>query len=305
MKKLKTLINQLLTLFLFISFAKGLVSCESNKSTQYSQTDSPREVKEVYEGWRLGIQAWTLHKYSFYQALDKVDSLGLKWIEAYPGQQLYSDDTTTRLIHTMTAKLRKELKNKLNEKGISIVNYGVVNMTNDKAECRKIFEFAKEMGIETITAEPLMYAIEMIDTLCQEYQIKLAIHNHPKPSVYWHPDAELRVFRNRSDWIGSCADVGHWMRMNIDPVDALKKLEGRIICLHLKDVDKFGDPDAEDVIFGTGEGKFDEILAELDRQNFKGVFSIEYEANWYNSMSDIHKCIDIFNTKASELAQNK
>ena len=38
--------------------------------------------------------------------------------------------------------------------GITLVNYGVVGLPNNEAECRKVFDFAKEMGIETIVSEP-------------------------------------------------------------------------------------------------------------------------------------------------------
>ncbi len=38
------------------------------------------------------------------------------------------------------------------------------------------------------------------------------------------------------------------------------------------------------------------ILAELDRQNFDGVFTIEYEHNWENSVPDIKKCVEYLNS---------
>ena len=52
----------------------------------------------------------------------------------------------------------------------------------------------------------------MIDKLCQKYEIKLAIHNHPKPTGYWHPANVLEALDGRSKWIGVSADVGHWVR---------------------------------------------------------------------------------------------
>jgi hypothetical protein len=92
------------------------------------------------------------------------------------------------------------------------------------------------------------------------------------------------------------------MRSGINPVEAIKKLRGRIISLHFKDLNEFGNRDAHDVIWGTGAGDVKAILTELDRQNFKGVFSIEYEHNWLNSMPEIAGCVAFFRKVAAELS---
>jgi len=60
------------------------------------------------------------------------------------------------------------------------VNYGVVGLPNDEASCRKVFEFAKKMGLRAVTAEPEPAAMDLIEKLVKEYDIGMAIHNHPK-----------------------------------------------------------------------------------------------------------------------------
>jgi hypothetical protein len=60
--------------------------------------------------------------------------------------------------------------------------------------------------------------------------------------------------------------------------------------------------EAHDVPWGTGVSQAGAILAELDRQNFKGVFSIEYEHNWLNSMPEIKKCVGFFRKTQAELS---
>lgn len=50
-------------------------------------------------------------------------------------------------------------------------------LPNDEAQCRKVFDFAKEMGIETIVSEPPKEAFDLIEKLCEEYKINVAIHN--------------------------------------------------------------------------------------------------------------------------------
>jgi len=256
---------------------------------------------DVCDGWRLGVQAYTFRKFTFYEAVDKTASLGLDWIEAYPGQRLSKERPNVIFHHNMSPEIRKEVKRKLRGAGIKLINYGVIGLPNNEAECRKVFDFAKDMGIETIVSEPPEEAFDMVDRLCKEYHIKVAIHNHPKPSRYWNPDKVLEVCKGRSKWIGACADIGHWMRSGVNPLGAIKKLEGRIICLHFKDLNDFGKRRAHDVIWGTGKANVRALLEELHRQNFKGVFSIEYEYNWKKSLPEIRQCVQYFNKVASQL----
>lgn len=227
--------------------------------------------------WRLGCQAYTFNRFTFYEAIDRNASLGLAVIEAYPGQMLDPEHRDIMFDHHLAPDLLNRVQAKLAASNVAVVNYGVVRLPNDERECRAVFEFAKTMGIETVVSEPPAEALDLVDKLCREFQIRMAIHNHPAPSVYWHPDSVVKACEGRSTYVGACADTGHWIRSGIDPLDAMRKLDGRIISLHLKDVDRNA-PDAVDVPWGTGVGKVREVLEELRRQKFEGVISNEYES---------------------------
>ena len=289
--------------FINLLLAGIAVSSNSCGETEKVMLESIRP--EVHERWRLGIQAWTFKRFTFYEAVDKTASLGLNWIEAYPNQSLSKEKPDIKFGHTMPTELRAEVKQKLADAGVKLAHYGVVLLPADEAECRKVFDFAKDMGVETIVSEPPENAFNLIERLCREYKIKVAIHNHPKPSHYWNPEKVLEVCKGRSKWIGACADTGHWVRSALEPVETLRKLKGRIICLHFKDLNELNDKNAHDVPWGTGKCNVTEMLAELKRQNFEGVFSIEYEYNWENSVPEIQKCIDYFNKMVSELKVNE
>ena len=75
------------------------------------------------------------------------------------------------------------------------------------------------------------------------------------------------------------------------------------ISLHFKDSapEKAGENEQHDVIWGTGILDVKGMLKELKSQNFKRVFSIEYEYNWENSVPDIKECIQYFNKTANEI----
>jgi len=258
-------------------------------------------VLDAPENWRLAVQAWTFHKATFCEAVDNAVLMGLSYIEAFPGQSFSKEKPDAPFGHMATPEIRQAAREKLAAAGITLTSYGVVGLPNDEVECRKVFDFAKEMGIETISSEPPVEAFDLVDRLCNEYEINVALHNHPKPSGYWNPEKVLEVCQGRSKRIGACADTGHWMRSGVNPVEALKKLSGRIISLHFKDVNEFNQMDAHDVIWGTGKNDVKAMLAELDRQNFKGVFTIEYEYNWDNSIPDIIQCIRYFDQESAKL----
>lgn len=253
-------------------------------------------------GWRLGCQAYSFNRFTFYEAVDKNASLGLKWIEAYPGQKLSAEKPDLKLNESLPPEGRKEVKKKLADCGVKLVNYGVCGLSKDEGASRRIFDFAKDMGIETIVSEPADDAFDTLDRLVEEYKINVALHNHPEPSRYWNPDTVLKAVEGRSRRIGACADTGHWMRSGIHPIDAIKKLKGHIISFHLKDLNKFGKRDAHDVPWGTGAADLEKVLAEIYRQKIQAVFSIEYEHNWLNSVPEIALCVEFFDKTAARLA---
>jgi sugar phosphate isomerase/epimerase len=96
--------------------------------------------------------------------------------------------------------------------------------------------------------------------------------------------------KDRDKRIGSCADTGHWVRSDLNPVECLRILKGRIISCHLKDLNEMG-LGAHDVPFGCGVSDVPALLKELRAQRFEGNISIEYEYHWENSTPEVGQCI--------------
>jgi sugar phosphate isomerase/epimerase len=133
---------------------------------------------------------------------------------------------------------------------------------------KKYFELAHELNLQYLVCEPGRRQWDMIDSLAGVYHIKIAIHDHVKPSPYWHPGSVLAIAKGHPN-IGACADIGHWVNSGLDPVQCLKILDGHIIGLHLKDVDK----ENNDVIPGNGiievecEHNMKDVKAAVDYVN--------------------------------------
>ena len=260
-------------------------------------------AQDTSENRRLAVSAWSFNKFTFFEAVDKTASLGLGYIEAYEGQRI-SSDMPQPLNHTLPDEVLARLKKKLDSAGVQLINFYIHVMPDDEDKCRNVFEFARKMGVETIVSEPNTQTFDTIEKLCDEYSINLAVHNHPEGrSRYWHPREVLEVCHGRSKRIGACGDVGHWQRSGIRPADAVKMLEGRNICFHVKDLNEFGNPKAHDVPWGTGKGELDAMFGVLNRQNFNGVFSIEYEYHPQDPVPEMRQCVEYFNRTASRPGQ--
>ncbi len=253
-------------------------------------------------GWRLGALFNCFRRPIFYEAIDKVDSLGLRYIEGGSRPTLSKEKPDVHLDRSMSAEIRRELKCRLADAGVKLVSYYSNELSDNEQQCRKEFEFAKDMGIETLVSEPPPEAFDMIEDLCDEYRINVAIHNHTPPSRYWNPETVLKVCKGRSKRIGACGDTGHWMRSAVNPVEAIRKLSGRIISFHFKDMNKYGRLDAHEVPWGTGKGNVKEMMKEVHRQGIKPLFIIEYHHHGPNLLAELAQCVEYFDKVAVELA---
>ncbi len=245
-------------------------------------------------GFFIGCQAYTFNRFTVFEAIEKTASAGGKVIEFYPGQKLSKEEPNVSFDHNASLETLLKVRHKLEEHKVKAVNYGVVDIPREEAEARKIFEFAKSMGMRAVTTESVN-ALDTIEKLVKEYDIMVGFHDHPKQPnnpeyKMWDPKYVLSVVRNRDARIGSCADTGHWMRSGLDPVECRRILKGRVISSHLKDLNQMG-PEGHDVPYGTGAANIPAIMQELKKQKFNGNISIEYEYHWDNSTPEVAQCI--------------
>jgi sugar phosphate isomerase/epimerase len=276
-------------------FAMGM----SVTAAALATTASVRAENKIPEdcktgGFFIGCQAYSFNRFTVFEAIEKTAQCGGKIIEFYPGQKLSTNEPAVTWDHNASAETIQKVKDKLAQFKITAVNYGVVPVPRDEAGARKLFEFAKTMGMRAITTESVE-SIDTIEKMVKEYDIMVGFHDHPKRANnpgyrMWDPNYVLSVVKDRDPRIGSCADTGHWLRSGLKPVECLRILKGRIISSHLKDLNEMS-PSAHDVPYGTGAAGIPEILEELRSQNFEGNISLEYECHWENSTPEVSQCI--------------
>jgi sugar phosphate isomerase/epimerase len=240
---------------------------------------------------QLGVQAWTFRSFTFHEMLGKVRALGLQHLQAYSGQAL-GGGLEGQFGPDMPAAARSTVQQWLREHGISVVSLGVTG-AGDEAGWRRLLDFARAFGIQTIATEVTPEQLRVAAPLAQAAGIRLALHNHPTPSRYADPAVALATVRDFGPHVGICADTGHWTRSGYDSVAALRQMEGRLFELHFKDVSEPA-PKAHDMPWGTGIGEAARQIAELRRQNFTGYVFVEYEHNTPALEGDVARSVAFF-----------
>jgi sugar phosphate isomerase/epimerase len=260
-------------LLIAITFSAIISSCGSNKTASNDETSDTTgsSVK-----WNLGVALWTFHNADFPASLNMADSAGLKLIEANTFHKTGKELNDSLLGQLSPAGIEK-LKTYLQQHNLKM---GSLYLGGGKTiqDWKNDFEKAKQFGVRYVTAEPPLDMWDDIDSLAGIYGMMVAIHEHWKGvSAYWHPDSVLAAIKGHKNF-GACPDLGHYPKSGIDPLDAVKKLEGHIIGVHLKDIAEMNNPKLVDVRVGTGIVPFPEIFKELKRQKFDGYIYIERDS---------------------------
>ncbi len=277
-----------------------LAGCLSSCGPGTTSTDKPLSNGNVAEDWILGVALWTFHTFNFEEALEKVDSSGLEYIEPNTFHRVGPSLSDSAILQLSPAGLRK-LKQMIDDKGLKVESIYIVGDSSVES-WKKQFDIARQLGVKFVTTEPPIDMWDEIDSLAGEYDVKVAIHEHWKGvSHYWDPDSVLLAIEGHPNF-GACADLGHWPKSGIDPVEAVKKLAGHIIGVHLKDVAAFNDPTLKDVPVGTGVIDFPAVFRELKQQGFKGPIYIERDAeDKPSNLSSVIRTVEYFDEEVKKL----
>ena len=264
---------------MILPFFVGLVlftACNNAAQQTAGENKDSASVTDPAKDWKFGISLWTFHTFNFPESLNKVDSAGVTYIEPNTFHKT-GPEFKDSLVGQLSAVGIEKLKAMVSAKGLKLESiYIAGDSTIDS--WKKQFDIAKGLGVKFVTGEPPVKMWDSIDSLAGVYGVKVAIHEHWKGvSHYWNPDTVLLAIKGHPNF-GACADLGHWPKSGIDPLEAIKKLSGHIIGIHLKDIAAFNDPSLKDVPVGTGVVNFPAIFAELKKQHFKGHIYIERDA---------------------------
>jgi sugar phosphate isomerase/epimerase len=236
-----------------------------------------------YGPFKLGLQSYSLRGYTtggksdVKKALDVSKDLGVHYWESY----------TQHVPIDADAKTVKALRQEIEAHGIHVGGYGVVHFTRDESAARKVFDFARTLGVSYLSADPSADSFDLLDKLVDEYAIAVGIHNHGPGHKYARIDTIAAAIKDHSLRIGCCIDTGHFLRSREDPVRAAEVFGKRVYGVHLKDV-----KNAETfTILGQGDLRTVDLLKVLAANSYDHLLAIEYEEKPEDPLEDIKACL--------------
>jgi sugar phosphate isomerase/epimerase len=253
------------------------------------------DEKDPYAGFPMGAQSYSLRNFNTLEAVRHLQGMGLHHVEFY----------SKHLSLTATPEEIDSTNKLLADAGITLMAHGVNGFDKDHEANRRLFQFAKRAGIKTITANPKPDAdtFDSLDKLCEEFGIRIAIHNHGPGALYDTIDSVKQVCKGRHILIGACVDTGHFLRSKEDPVKAVRELAPRVYGVHVKDEEKM-EKESRNVIIGTGHLDLVGLFKALREVKFPadGALSLEYEANAMNPIEDMKACLEAAKAAIAKLA---
>jgi sugar phosphate isomerase/epimerase len=231
-----------------------------------------------YGPFKMSFQSYSLRHFTeIDDFVREASKLKLSYVELYRG-------------HLPVDALQsiKRVSGKLFLAGYKVAAYGVESFSADHDKNEQLFKFGKMLGVENLSADPSKDAFESLEKLVKAYNIRIAIHNHGPEDKRWQkPEWILASVKNLDPRIGSCADLGHFIRAGINPVEALEMMGPRVLGCHFKDFDKQG----KDVVVGTGQLDLVKSLKTLKKIGFKGPLSLEFEGDEKDPVPKMLECL--------------
>jgi len=252
------------------AFVSGLLQ----RLAHGSRGEPQSEAGNNYGPFRMGFQSFSLRNFPrLDEFVLQAEKFRLKYVELHE----------THLSTKAPDREIRMVKQRLDASGIEVNAFGVVEFTENHSQNGALFEFARTLGAKTITASLTKDAFESLEKLVQSHDIRVAIHNHgPEDERFRKPEWILEAVSDLDPRIGACVDTGHYIRVGVDPIEAIRLLGQRVLAVHLKDyegqaVKGLAYPGTKEALVGSGRLDLSETLEALQKIGFSGPLSLEYE----------------------------
>lgn len=229
--------------------------------------DAASDPARRSEPLKIGLASYSLRNFPLDRALEMAQAANVRYM-TFKDVHIPRTDPPDRI---------RANRARIEAAGITIMGGGTINMPNDQAQIRKDFEYAKLAGFPLIYASPDPAALDYIERLVKEFDIRLVIHNHgPEDKWYPAPQDAYRLVQARDRRMGLCVDIGHTLRTGTDPVQAILECRDRVYDLHVKDLANARDRDSQ-VEVGRGVIDVPKLLRALLHIKYEGQVGLEYE----------------------------
>jgi len=267
--------------------AAGAGALAAGLTSLASTAEPPTRVPDPDFGLKLGVASYSLRAFPLAEALQMTKELGLRYI-------------TLKDMHlpmNSTPEQRKEAARAVREAGLVMAGCGVVYLKNDEKQIRNAFEYARDLGAPVMVSAPDLDALPTINKMVQEFDIRLAIHNHG-PGDKRYPSAldAYQLAQSYDKRIGVCIDVGHTVRLGEKELDVIEKVKDRLYDFHIKDM-TLREAKGSAIEVGRGVVDVQGVFKALLDMKFQGHIALEYEKDEKNPMPGMRESIAFIRKK--------
>jgi len=150
-----------------------------SRLTALAEAAKPGQPNATALGWNISVQHYTYRRFFLFEALEQAAAVGLRYFEVRSNLKLDPKWPGKNANEDMPADARREFQSRIADLGLSIPSV-FADFNGEPDQARRLFEFWKGIGTEVIVAEPPAGSHDMLDRLCEEHHMKLALHNHQK-----------------------------------------------------------------------------------------------------------------------------
>lgn len=225
--------------------------------------------RDPFNGLKLGMASYTLRQFKLEQAIAMTKQAGVKYI-CLKDMHLPMKSTPAE---------RQEVRRKIEAAGLQLIGGGVIYLKNNEEEIHAAFEYVKDAGMPTMVSCPDPEALDTVEKMAKQYDVRIAIHNHgPGDQKYPSPRDVLRLVKDRDSHLGICMDIGHTVRLGEDPVEVINECAARLYDFHMKDVTA-ATRSGQATEVGKGVIDIVAVFKTLLKLKFPYNINLEYEAH--------------------------
>lgn len=188
------------------------------------------------------------------------------------------------------------------EAGIQLTSAGAIYFRVDTDEdVRPKFEYLKAAGVKQFVGAPTHAVLPRVERFVKEYDIRMGLHNHGPHDTEWPSPFDVqKAIESLDHRIGYCIDVGHTVRIGVDPVAAIWMAGKRLFDLHLRDLTAANET-GEAVAMGEGVIPTRQIFRALAEIEYPYYVDLELENHENDPMPDTLKSFAYMRKLIAEL----
>jgi type 1 glutamine amidotransferase len=227
---------------------------------------------EKLTNWKFAIPATGVAAPTLWDAAVRADAAIVNFLEATPTQKV-SAELPKNFDYNLTAAERKAITEKLGLE--KILTYRLEALPADAETRRKLFAFAKDMGVETILV-PSTTDLNGLDALADDAAVNVAVLTDPASQA-----RVMAALASHSKRIGIGIDTGPWAQQRLNAASSLAPLKERLLYV------KTGAA-ARNASYLTG------FFNELNRQNIRPLALTLDTTGVINAPTDIFAAVTAF-----------